>query len=95
MSSLVLLLGVFAAAVAVSYALIVRVPPKLHTPLMSLTNAISAVTVLGAVLVFATETHPWEKILGGVALLAVSFNAVGGFVLTHRILRMFRDQGSP
>lgn len=91
MSSLVLLLGVFAAAVAVSYVLIMRVPPKLHTPLMSLTNAISAVTILGVILVFAVETHSWEKFVGGVALLAVSFNAVGGFVLTHRILRMFRE----
>ena len=91
MSDLLLLAVVFAVSVAIAYALIMRVPPKLHTPLMSLTNAISAVTILGAVLVFATTTAPWEKVVGGLALLTVSFNLFGGFVLTHRILRKFRD----
>jgi H+-translocating NAD(P) transhydrogenase subunit alpha len=77
--------------VAIAWVLITRVPPKLHTPLMSMTNAISAITILGAVLVFSTRTAPWEMILGGLALVAVSFNVFGGFVLTHRILSMFRE----
>jgi H+-translocating NAD(P) transhydrogenase subunit alpha len=91
MADLILLLGVFAGSVAIAWVLITRVPPKLHTPLMSMTNAISAITILGAVLVFSTRTHPWEMILGGLALVAVSFNVFGGFVLTHRILSMFRE----
>lgn len=91
MNELLLLLAVFAAATAVAYALIMRIPPKLHTPLMSLTNAISAITVLGAILVFKEETAGWENLVGGLALLAVAFNLSGGFVLTHRILKMFRE----
>jgi NAD(P) transhydrogenase subunit alpha len=91
MGALLLLLAVFAGASAIAYALITRVPPKLHTPLMSLTNAISAITVLGAILVFAGPTRGWENIVGGIALVAVAFNLLGGFVLTHRILRLFRD----
>jgi len=91
MSALILLLVVFAVTIVVAYQLIIRVPPKLHTPLMSLTNAISAVTVLGAVLVFAAPTGVAVKLVGGLALMAVAFNLCGGFVLTHRILRMFRD----
>lgn len=91
MADLILLLGVFTGSVAIAYVLITRVPPKLHTPLMSMTNAISGITILGAVLVFSTASLPWEAVLGGVALVAVSFNVFGGFVLTHRILRMFRE----
>ena len=91
MSDLAFLLAVFAVASLIAYALISRVPPKLHTPLMSLTNAISAITVLGAILVFTVPTQGWENLLGGAALLAVAFNLSGGFVLTHRILRMFRE----
>lgn len=90
MAALTLLLAVFSVTIVIAYSLIIRVPPKLHTPLMSLTNAISAITVLGAVLLFASPTAPWAVLVGGVALVAVSFNLFGGFVLTHRILRMFR-----
>ena len=90
MSALLLLLAVFSGAVIISYLLIMRVPPKLHTPLMSLTNAISAVTVLGAVLVFSSPSSLWESVVGGLALIAVSFNMFGGFILTHRILAKFR-----
>ena len=91
MSALILLLAVFGVSVAIAYALITRVPAKLHTPLMSLTNAISAITILGAVLVFSAETDATGTVLGGIALLTVAFNLLGGFVLTHRILRKFRD----
>lgn len=91
MADLILLLGVFGGSVAIAWALITRVPPKLHTPLMSMTNAISAITILGALLVFSTRMQPWEVVLGGLALVAVSFNVFGGFVLTHRILSMFRE----
>jgi NAD(P) transhydrogenase subunit alpha len=93
MIDLALLIGVFAAAFAVGYALISKVPQRLHTPLMSMTNAISAITILGAVLLFAVETTTLEKALGAVALATAAFNVVGGFVITHRMLRLFRTRG--
>lgn len=91
MSALILLLAVFAVTILIAYMLIIRIPPKLHTPLMSLTNAISAVTVLGAILLFASPAPVWVRLIGGIALASVAFNLIGGFVLTHRILRMFHD----
>lgn len=91
MSTFLMLPAVFCVALAVAYFLIRRVPPKLHTPLMSLTNAISAVTVIGALLVFAQPTNPWQRAAGGLALVAVAFNLFGGFALTHRILKLFRE----
>ena len=91
MDSLLSNLYVFVLATFLGFEVIRRVSPLLHTPLMSLTNAITAITVLGAILVFTEETHGWEDIVGGMALLAVAFNLSGGFVLTHRILKMFRE----
>ncbi|MCR4414775.1 MAG: NAD(P) transhydrogenase subunit alpha [Thermoguttaceae bacterium] len=84
------MLAVFAAAFAVGYALIARVPTRLHTPLMSMTNAISAVTVLGALVLFAEDLWPWQRGLGAVALAAAAFNVIGGFAITHRMLRLFK-----
>lgn len=89
-SALLFLFLIFVASLGVSFALIPRVPPRLHTPLMSLTNGISAVTLLGAMVVFAAPDSWLEAGLGGVAVLAAAFNAVGGFVLTHRMLRFFK-----
>jgi NAD(P) transhydrogenase subunit alpha len=85
-----MMLLVFALSFAVGYALISRVPPLLHTPLMSMTNALSAITVLGALLVFADDASPAVQGLGGIALAAAAFNLVGGYAITDRMLRMFR-----
>jgi len=85
-----IMLGVFAAVFAAGYTLILRVPQMLHTPLMSMTNALSAVTVLGAFLLFAVETSAAEKALGAVAIAAAVFNVAGGFIITDRMLGMFR-----
>ena len=90
---LALMLVVFAAAFATGYVLISRVPSMLHTPLMSMTNAISAVTILGALLLFAGRVGAVEKGLGAVALAAAAFNLVGGFVITDRMLSLFRKKG--
>jgi NAD(P) transhydrogenase subunit alpha len=90
MTELIWMLGVFAGAFAVGYVLISRVPPMLHTPLMSMTNAISAVTILGALLLFATPVTAVERWLGALALTAAAFNVVGGFVITDRMLGLFR-----
>ena len=90
MTELLLLLGVFGGAMVVGYLLISRVPPLLHTPLMSLTNAVSAVTLLGAFLLFAQPVTVPEALLGGAAVAAAAFNVVGGFAITDRMLRLFR-----
>ncbi len=94
MSNLILLLGVFGFSFGIGYLLISRVPPLLHTPLMSVTNAVSAVTILGALLLFAVESGPLEIVLGAAALLTAAFNVIGGFVITGRMLLLFRKKGS-
>ena len=94
MSELIWMLGVFAIAFAIGYVLISRVPQMLHTPLMSMTNAISAVTVLGALLLFAVPATASEKLFGMLALAAAAFNVVGGFVITDRMLSLFRRRGT-
>jgi H+-translocating NAD(P) transhydrogenase subunit alpha len=99
MNEILLMLGIFAVTSAISYALISRVPQRLHTPLMSFTNAISAVTILGALLLFAHDTSPTaaasglsviEVLLGGLAVILAAFNLVGGFAITDRMTRMFK-----
>ncbi len=92
MSNLLLMIGVFIFAFVSGYILISRVPQMLHTPLMSMTNAISAVTILGALLLFAVETTALEKLLGGLAIGTAVFNIVGGFVITDRMLGLFRKK---
>ena len=84
------MLGVFLVTFAVGYVLIRRVPPMLHTPLMSMTNAISAVTVIAALLLFAEGLDAAHRWLGAIALAAAVFNVVGGFVITDRMLGLFR-----
>lgn len=98
MGDLLLMIGVFLASFVVGYALIRRVPPMLHTPLMSMTNGISAVTILGALLLFAPQhAHgsgmtTFEKFLGIAALAAATFNLAGGLLITDRMLAMFRQK---
>jgi H+-translocating NAD(P) transhydrogenase subunit alpha len=83
-------LYVFALAAVVGYHIIHRVPPLLHTPLMSATNAISAISVVGALLVAGGEYETAAKIIGTVAVAAAMTNVVGGFLITERMLKMFR-----
>jgi NAD(P) transhydrogenase subunit alpha len=90
MIDLILMLGVFAVAFVIGYFLISRVPSLLHTPLMSMTNAISAVTILGALTIFAVRTGSLESALGVVALIMATFNVVGGFTITHRMVKLFK-----
>jgi NAD(P) transhydrogenase subunit alpha len=94
MSNLVLMIGVFLASFIVGYLLISRVPPLLHTPLMSMTNAISAVTILGAVILFSLPNNTPGKILGSLAIVTATFNVVGGFAITDRMLRLFKGRGT-
>ena len=90
MTNLILMTGVFILCFGIGYILISRVPPLLHTPLMSMTNAISGVTILGALLIFSHQTGGPAKILGAIALIAATFNVVGGFVITDRMLKLFK-----
>jgi NAD(P) transhydrogenase subunit alpha len=92
MSSLLLMLAVFGCTFAIGYVLISRVPQMLHTPLMSMTNAISAVTAIAALLLFAGTMDGSHKWLGAVAIVAAVFNVVGGFVITDRMLGLFRKK---
>ncbi len=92
MSNLILMAVVFLGSFAIGYLLISRVPPLLHTPLMSMTNAISAITILGALILFSVPTSPMEKILGAVAIMTATFNVVGGFVITDRMLKLFKGK---
>lgn len=92
MSNVVLMAAVFLGSFIVGYLLISRIPPLLHTPLMSMTNAISAVTILGALVLFSFPTTPMEKVLGAVALMTATFNVVGGFVITDRMLKLFKGK---
>lgn len=92
MFNLFLMAVVFIGSFAIGYVLISRVPPLLHTPLMSMTNAISAITILAALILFSVPTTPIEKILGSIAIMTAIFNVVGGFAITDRMLRMFKGK---
>lgn len=92
MINLILMIGVFLGSFFIGYLLISRIPPLLHTPLMSMTNAISAVTILGALLLFSQPTSFAEKILGSLAIATATFNVVGGFAITDRMLRLFKEK---
>ena len=91
MAELLILLLVFIFSFLIGYLLISRVPPLLHTPLMSMTNAISAVTILGALLLFSVKTDFTGKSLGVVAIIMAAFNVAGGFVITNRMLKLFKN----
>ena len=90
MASLIVLLLVFGGSLGVGYLLISRVPARLHTPLMSMTNAISAVTILGALLLYARAGDWPAWVVGVVAVGLAAFNVVGGFAVTDRMLRLLR-----
>ena len=82
-------LYVFVLATFVGYQVISRVPPLLHTPLMSGTNAISGISLVASLLAAGSD-HRLSQILGFVAVTCASINVVGGFLITDRMLRMFR-----
>jgi NAD(P) transhydrogenase subunit alpha len=84
-------LWVFMLATVLGMEVIRRVSPLLHTPLMSLTNAISAIAVVGAILITgAKDATPLSRVLGFIAVVASTTNIVSGFLITDRMLKMFR-----
>lgn len=89
------MLFVFMLATFIGLGVIRRVSRLLHTPLMSLTNAISAIAVVGAIIVAGGEGYPtWIRAMGAVALFASMTNIVSGFMITDRMLRMFKPAKS-
>ncbi|HSN55873.1 MAG TPA: NAD(P) transhydrogenase subunit alpha [Candidatus Sulfomarinibacteraceae bacterium] len=93
MSDLVMLLTVFVLAIFVGFEVITKVPPTLHTPLMSGSNAISGITVIGAlILAGAIDSPQVSKILATVAVAFATVNVVGGFLVTNRMLKMFSER---
>ncbi|MCB1007424.1 MAG: NAD(P) transhydrogenase subunit alpha [Acidobacteria bacterium] len=90
----VALLTVFVLAIFVGFEVITKVPPTLHTPLMSGSNAISGITLVGALILAGQPDLPQAvHVLSGFAVLFATINVVGGFVVTDRMLRMFRKKG--
>ncbi len=83
-------LTIFILAVFVGFEVITKVPPTLHTPLMSGTNAISGITVVGALISSGSEHTYLTTALGLTALVLATINVVGGFMVTNRMLSMFR-----
>lgn len=81
---------VFVLAMFVGFEVISKVPRLLHTPLMSGSNAISGITVIGAMVVAGRLGSPYDAILGVAAVILATINVVGGFLVTDRMLRMFK-----
>jgi NAD(P) transhydrogenase subunit alpha len=92
MNTLVMLLALFVLSLFLGVELITKVPPTLHTPLMSGTNAISGITLVGALLAAGSDTSSTSinNMLGFVAVLLATLNVVGGYLVTNRMLAMFK-----
>ena len=91
----VMQLYVFILAAFVGYQVITRVPPLLHTPLMSATNAISGITLVGSIVMAGGRFGRLATILGFIAVVCAMTNVVGGFLITDRMLKMFRRAEKP
>ena len=87
---LILLLTVFVLAIFVGFEVITKVPPTLHTPLMSGSNAISGIAIVGALLATGGAQSTLATAIGFVAVVFSTINVVGGFMVTHRMLSMFK-----
>jgi len=88
--NLITALYIFALAAFLGYQVISRVPPLLHTPLMSATNAISGISLVGSIVTAGAKYNTVSTILGFTAVFCSTTNVVGGFVITDRMLKMFK-----
>ena len=89
---LVIGLTVFVLACFVGYYVVWRVTPALHSPLMSVTNAVSSVIIVGAMIAAGPAAVSFSKIMGFLAVILASVNIFGGFIVTHRMLQMFKKK---
>jgi len=88
----VALLTIFALACFVGYYVVWRVTPALHSPLMAVTNAVSSVIIVGALLAAGLKGVGAAQLFGGIAVVLASINIFGGFIVTHRMLSMFKKK---
>ncbi|GAB4169792.1 MAG: NAD(P) transhydrogenase subunit alpha [Calditrichia bacterium] len=93
MNEVLIPIYIFVLAVFVGFELITRVPPLLHTPLMSGSNAISGITIIGAILTAGMGKGEIGSILGFFAIIFATINVVGGYKVTDRMLEMFKQEG--
>ena len=95
MDPLIYLLFILALSIFLGFALITKVPPLLHTPLMSEANAISGITLIGALIAAGSETNSTlTTILATSSVALATFNVVGGYLVTERMLKMFKKKES-
>jgi NAD(P) transhydrogenase subunit alpha len=90
-NSLIDSLFIFMLACFIGFEVIRRVSPLLHTPLMSLTNALDAIAVVGAIILAGEHKTTYATVLGTIAIVAATSNVVGGFLITDRMLKMFKS----
>src|SRR6202789_1905357 len=90
-STLIDALFIFMLACFIGFEVIRHVSPLLHTPLMSLTNALDAIAVVGAIALVGEKKTPFAPVLGVIAIVAATSNVVGGFFITDRMLKMFKS----
>ncbi len=93
LETLIVAITVFVLAIFIGYEVITKVPPTLHTPLMSGSNAISGIVIVGALLVASQANGLISQILGSIAVGLAMINVVGGFMVTDRMLKMFKRSG--
>jgi len=92
-SNIIDALFIFMLAAFIGFEVIRRVSPLLHTPLMSLTNALDAIAVVGAIVLVGEHKSTFAAVLGVIAIVAATSNVVGGFLITDRMLKMFKSSG--
>ena len=85
-------LTIFVLALFVGYAVITKGPPLLHTPLLSGANAISGITLVGTLVTSGSQLSTFTTVVGFIAVVMATVNVVGGFLITHRMLEMFRRE---
>lgn len=90
--ALVASLTIFVLAIFIGFELITKVPPTLHTPLMSGSNAISGISIVGALIAASTTGAPLAAFIGLIAVVLATVNVVGGYLVTHRMLEMFKPK---
>ena len=93
METLIVLLTIFVLAIFIGFEIITKIPPTLHTPLMSGSNAISGITLIGALVSTGSDVTWLPKTLAVLAVIFATINVVGGFMVTHRMLGMFKRKG--
>ncbi len=95
MDELLIPITVFLLAAFVGFEVITKVPPTLHTPLMSGSNAISGIAIIGAIIATGSSSGTLATVLGFLAVVMATVNVVGGFIVTDRMLGMFRRRQEP